>query len=153
MRESNLIEGEKDLSSDPLFHNIGRLNPNDIVAAECALLGVQTLKDILNLHAIVGRHLKQKWVGKWRKVKVKVGNHIPPGPIAVPYLMGEFMKRFDKMNAWEAHNRFQDIHPFQDLNGRVGRLIWLSKAYQEEGYSFQRTFLHEYYYQTLSNQR
>jgi len=32
------------------------------------------------------------------------------------------------MNSWEAHNKFEAIHPFQDLNGKVGRLIWLSKA-------------------------
>jgi Fic family protein len=59
---------------------------------------------------------------------------------------------WDKMDSYEAHVRFEKIHPFQDGNGRIGRAIWLKKALNE-GYDYRISFLHKFYYQTLSHSK
>jgi len=139
--ESNRIEGED------------RLNPGDEKAFDFAMQGIETLDDILILHQLLGKHLQKNWVGKWRECNVKVGQHLPPKWKKIPYLMKRYIEVFPYCNSYQAHNDFELIHPFQDLNGRVGRLIWLSKAV-EEGYNFSIPFLQKYYYQTLqANER
>ena len=138
MKESNKIEGEN------------RLNPNDLEVIEFITEQGFTMQGaILFVHELLGRYLKRNWVGKYRTCQVYVGSYTPPAPLTVPYLMDKYFSEFDDMNSWTAHNEFEKIHPFQDLNGRVGRLIWLSKAI-DEGYNFNIPFLQAYYYQTLS---
>ena len=138
MLESNKIEGED------------RINPGDIEAVKCALAGINTVEEILQLHNIVGKYLKENWVGKFRSCNVVVGEYRPPHFTKVPDLMKQYVKNLPKLKSWETHNELEKIHPFEDLNGRVGRLIWLSKAV-EEGYNFEIPFLNLYYYQTLDN--
>lgn len=138
MLESNSIEGEK------------RVNPNDVKAVNFALVAPLTnIGDLLHLHRLLGEYLKKDWVGKFRTVDVQVGNFRPLSHFIVPEAMDEYIKELPLLDSWDAHNRFEKIHPFQDLNGRVGRLIWLSKAVNE-GYNFSIPFLQAFYYQTLS---
>jgi len=138
MLQSNKIEGEC------------RINPDDIDAIICALEGIHTLNDIMRLHLILGSYLKADWVGHFRACEVTIGGYRPPSHKYVPSLMQNFVADLPTMNSWEAHNEFERIHPFQDLNGRVGRLVWLNKAVNE-GYSFKIPFLQAYYYQTLAH--
>jgi len=136
--ESNRIEGED------------RINPGDLEAVEYALVTSDLcLGCIFELHRIVGAYLKEPWVGKFREVQVAIGGYVPPPPHAIPEAMDLYLQRLPHMNSWEAHNEFEKIHCFRDLNGRVGRLIWLSKAVNE-GYTFKIPFLQAYYYQTLA---
>ena len=137
MLESNKIEGED------------RLNPGDEEAFNLAVKGIGTLDDILLIHRVLGMYLNQHWVGELRKVNVRVGFYFPPVSDLIPGLMEEYIRKFLHYDSYEAHNQFETIHPFRDLNGRVGRLIWLSKAVCE-GYDFSIPFLQKYYYQTLT---
>lgn len=139
MLESNKIEGEN------------RLNPFDSEVAQAIYaLGFEKFEDITGTHKSLTHHLKVSWSGKWRTVNVRVGNYIAPDWSQVPELMAQFWANWNSMDSWEAHNQFEKIHGFQDFNGRMGRLIWLSKAVRE-GYDFSIPFLHKYYYQTLSH--
>lgn len=79
--------------------------------------------------------------GCFRRVDVEVSNHKPPAFYLVPQLMVDFCEdlkeRFKHLPsidshgfleylvdllAW-AHHRFLWVHPFQDYNGRIGRLL------------------------------
>ena len=141
MLESNKIEGEYEL------------NPNDMTVAEEACYGIKDLDHLKDMHGRLTKHLNVGWSGRWRIVNVSVGSYSPPIWKAVPELMLQFFSNYHSMDSWIAHNEFQKIHPFQDFNGRAGRLIWLSKAVKEGRYRFRLPFLQTYYYQTLNHYR
>ena len=136
--ESDTIEGEE--WNDSFGFN----------AAKFALtLDFTDPEHFKQVHKIIGQRVNEPWVGKWRKVQVFVGSYVPPKPEDVQKQMEILCGLMPDLNSWQAHNHFERIHPFQDFNGRVGRLLWLSIAYRKERYRFGRSFLHEYYYQTL----
>lgn len=79
--------------------------------------------------------------GTLRKIDVSVSAHTPPKSFLIPQLLEDFLEdakiriknlpAIDESNffseiisllAW-AHHRFVWIHPFQDYNGRIGRLF------------------------------
>jgi len=137
--ESNQIEGE-------MWDKL------PMAAAEFALHQVNmTPNRICKIHELLGEEMaKQNSIrlGMFRKVPVRVGSWVAPLPFEVPELIASFCADWRDMTAWEAHNRFEAIHPFEDGNGRVGRLLWLNKM-KSYGWKFERSFLHQYYYQTL----
>ena len=65
---------------------------------------------------------------QWRKVRVVVGRHRPPGPDEVPTLMRELYEAYrtkpvdyDSLTAW--YRDFETVHPFLGGNGRVGGCV------------------------------
>ena len=137
MIHSNEIEWEK------------WINPWDIEAAIYTIRNwINWIDDILKIHNILWGYLKQDRVWDFRKCNVIVWSYIAPDYTKVPNLMSEYFEKYNNMNSWKAHNEFEKIHPFQDLNGRVWRLIRLYKSYKV-WYRFEYNFLHRYYYETL----
>ncbi len=68
--------------------------------------------------------------GEWRTSDVKVGRHIPISPGAVPRFLEYFERAYSNLgransilSVAAAHHRLAWIHPFQDGNGRVARLM------------------------------
>lgn len=68
--------------------------------------------------------------GQLRKRDVKVGNHIPISPGAIPRFLDRFETTYSNLGKMEtilcaaaAHHRLAWIHPFLDGNGRVCRLM------------------------------
>jgi len=68
--------------------------------------------------------------GEFRKRDVKVGNHIPVSPGAIPRFLDRFEAVYGKLGKTETilaaaavHHRLAWIHPFLDGNGRVCRLM------------------------------
>ncbi len=71
--------------------------------------------------------------GIYRSLPVRIvgATHEPPQPYLVPIQMEEFLADYkemrEKLHIIDAvsifHLRFEDIHPFIDGNGRIGRLI------------------------------
>ncbi len=87
-------------------------------------------KLILKLHEILMNGIHSD-AGFYRRHGVRiVGSNVPTANhVKVPYLMEELVKDINKKSKDVVkhvaiiHSRFEQIHPFGDGNGRVGRLI------------------------------
>ncbi len=115
-----------------------------------------TRRDVLRLHAIAARGvMDQGQEGEFRRIQVRVGRHKPPRPERVEALMAEFLVWWNgPAKQWSPvissgvlHYRFEEIHPFGDGNGRVGRLLALWELYRR-GFDTHHIFaVDEYYWQ------
>lgn len=134
IRESNHIEGEDDLPIDE--EALAKFLANDL-----------TEENLHEYHKSVSWN--QEWSGKYRDCDVFIWWKKAPSSFLLWNMMDDFLKWLSKLDARQAHNRFEMIHPYQDFNGRMGRAIWLHKC--QDNYTGKLSFLHTYYYQTLSH--
>lgn len=88
--------------------------------------------DVRNLHQLVVQRSRPDIAGRYadlaRYVRTETGRHEFPSPIEIPPLMGDFAQWLaaapDKPEtAFTGQRRLVDIHPFNDGNGRVARLL------------------------------
>ena len=89
---------------------------------------------ILEIHRIAFEELYD-WAGKWRTTQVNVGQFVPPDPSQILQLMYQFIDNLnfkieEAKNSEEhisslsyAHYEFVRIHPFNNGNGRTGRIV------------------------------
>lgn len=87
---------------------------------------------------------------------VRVGNHFPPpgGPDIEPALAGLLEEINDGLlTPYEAHVRYETLHPFMDGNGRSGRAVWAWQMQRDGLDPFALPFLHRFYYQSLDGGR
>lgn len=88
---------------------------------------------IRSLHALVIQDIDKSIAGQYRNIDVFITGteHTPPSALEVPHKMRELVqwaeKNYKKQSIIEFsaifHHKFVHIHPFQDGNGRVGRLL------------------------------
>ena len=88
---------------------------------------------ITNFHSLVIQDIDKRIAGQYRTRDVFItgADHKPPLSIEVPSKMSELVKwarsNIKKMNVVEfsaiLHHKFVHIHPFEDGNGRTGRLL------------------------------
>jgi len=86
-----------------------------------------TIFNIIEMHKRIIECLNPYIVGRFRQHNVQVGGYLAPDCMVVPELMREWLARHGKAATDEtikaAHIAYEHIHPFEDGNGRSGRMI------------------------------
>ncbi len=114
-------------------------------------------EDLFELHSIIagGGVMDQGDAGKYRSINVRVGEHFPPAHQDVSALMFELLGWWNKeaaelspvISSAILHYRFEEIHPFADGNGRMGRALALWELYRR-GFDTQHIFsVDEFYWE------
>ncbi len=109
------------------------------------------------LHGIIagGGVMDQGDAGRYRTINVRVGNHFPPAHQDVSILMFDLLEWWNKeatnhspvISSAILHYRFEEIHPFADGNGRMGRALALWELYRR-GFDAQHIFsVDEFYWE------
>jgi Fic family protein len=111
---------------------------------------------VLKLHSVVAEGvMHQGQAGEYRRMQVWVGVYEPPPPEEVSGLMSELLEWWNATaRQWSpvvssavVHYRFEEIHPFADGNGRVGRMLALWELYRR-GFDTHHIFsVDEFYWQ------
>lgn len=86
-------------------------------------------------------------------MNVWVGDHLPPrGGRHIRRELHELLLAINDgdVGPFEAHVRYETLHPFTDGNGRSGRAIWAWQMQRDGQDPFALGFLHWFYYQALS---
>ena len=127
----------------------GSVNVDDILETtnhfRCIDLIIDQAKRALSETMIKQLHLilksgtadsRKSWfsVGGYKRLANEVGGRETTAPKDVPAEMKELLSSYKNLKAvtfddlLDFHYRFESIHPFQDGNGRVGRLILFKEA-------------------------
>ena len=84
---------------------------------------------IKKINETINKNIKETEGFRSVQVFIQGSEHIPPEPEKVPNLMNYFVYNYnhDEQNIFEKiaryHIEFEKIHPFEDGNGRTGRLL------------------------------
>jgi len=144
VEESNRIEGIPEVREGEVREL------HDFLARD---LSIATVEDLVTAFTRGARLRSLKGMDVW------IGDHTPPrGGAEVVAKLDRLLERIrhHELRPWEAHIIYEMLHPFEDGNGRSGRAIWLWMMVRDANPAVtqeRRLFLHEFYYQTLSEDR
>ena len=159
--ETNTIGGEEAVRVDDVVETANHFRCIDMAIDSAAYPLSESF--IRQLHAVLKNGTSDSrlnWfaIGGYKKLPNEVGGMITASPEEVPAQMKKLVaeynskkeKTFDEL--LDFHYRFESIHPFQDGNGRIGRLILLKECLRNSIVPFIITDdLKLYYYRGLQN--
>ena len=130
--ETNTIGCGKAVNADDIIETVNHFRAFDYIIDHAG----KRLKEnmIKKLHMILKtgtQDSRKPWfaVGEYKKLENEVGGMVTTPPEKVSEQMKMLIERYNMSDQktlkdlLEFHYRFERIHPFQDGNGRVGRLI------------------------------
>ena len=88
-----------------------------------------TNKLLLKWHKEIFGETKSDIAGKYRDYSVRVGSYVAPPWKEIKFTMNQIIEFANKSRlnpvelAARVHYKFENIHPFGDGNGRIGRLL------------------------------
>jgi len=97
------------------------------------------LKSVKHIHALLLDRISPEIAGKFKKVDNIINNHPTTSWKKVQKELSDLIKWFNAnkkklyqpITALRFHYKFEKIHPFEDGNGRVGRILFNSYLLQE----------------------
>lgn len=127
LRESNAIEG--------VFGDDALSDAWDAWSHAMTLKRI-TPDDVCDIHKLLMRRLDFNIAGRIRRVPVFVGSYVCPQPGQLNRMLFQWCEKWDLLKQHDrlaesdfkrSHVEFESIHPFQDGNGRTGRILlnWL----------------------------
>ncbi|MBP3871345.1 MAG: Fic family protein [Faecalicoccus sp.] len=131
--ETNTIDASNEsLNVDDILETVNHFRCVDLVIDQAKRPLTETM--IRQLHFLLKSGTadsRKGWfeVGEYKKLANEVGGKETTAPKDVPKAMKELISEYRKLekvkldDILDFHYRFELIHPFQDGNGRVGRLI------------------------------
>lgn len=142
VEESNLIEGiDRAPTQEELQAHAVLIRPDATLLSDVALF----------VRTVAGARLRVL-----HGMNVRVGAHVaPPGGPDIAAALQQLLGCMNdgKLDPFEAHRRYETLHPFMDGNGRSGRALWLWQMLREERPVYGSSFLRTWYYHTLSEGR
>ncbi len=160
--EANTIGANSDaINVDDILETVNHFRCIDLII-DTANLPVSE-KLIKQLHLILKtgtRDSRKDWfaVGDYKKLPNEVGGKETVVPEDVPFQMRQLIAEYNSAESktfeeiLDFHYRFESIHPFQDGNGRVGRLIMFKECLKNNIVPFIiEDDLKMFYYRGLAN--
>ena len=84
---------------------------------------------IIKINELINKNIKDTTGFRKEKVFIKGADFVPPEPFLVPSKMSELLYNYENSdlplieNIANFHINFEHIHPFEDGNGRTGRVL------------------------------
>ena len=159
--ETNTIGGAEAVRVDDVVETANHFKCIDMVIDSVAYAPSEAF--IKQLHSTLKSgtsDARLDWfaVGDYKKLPNEVGGKETTLPENVPAAMKELLARYNEEkektldDLLDFHYRFERIHPFQDGNGRVGRLLLFKECLRHKIVPFIITEeLKFYYYRGLQN--
>ena len=136
--QSNSFISDKDevIKIDDVVETLNHFKAFDYILDNVDVLDENIIKEIHKIIKSGTSDSKKEWfnVGEYKKLKNFVAEEETSSPKNVQMEIQNLLKEYDSIkekkieDIIDFHYKFEKIHPFQDGNGRVGRLIMFKEC-------------------------